>query len=170
MENSADPKLKMAEIVALCAKFCALLENAREMEKDDFVAEITTLLPQIYWNFADLAPEETWVEEVYFPEYVDEDLYESIRMRLSTLLGEDDTYLETFEDDMKYSDTPIAASIGEGLADIFQPVYNFVENVRVTGGEMLEEAYVDCRANFTSYWSQTLCNVMRPLNHLRFKQ
>ncbi len=40
-------------------------------------------------------------------------------------MGEDDVFLETFEEDMKYSDTPVAASVSESLADIFQPLYNF---------------------------------------------
>ena len=88
---------------------------------------------------------------------------------MAALLGEDDTYLETFEEDMKYSDTPIAASIAEGLADIYQDLYNFLSPVRDSDGALAAPALVECRENFASYWGQTLTNVMRPLNHLHYR-
>ena len=84
------------------------------------------------------------------------------------LMGEHDVFLETFEEDMKYSDTPVAASISESVADIFQALYNFISIVKETEGDSLEGAYMECRENFAAYWSQTLCNVMRALNHLRY--
>lgn len=107
--------------------------------------------------------------EEYYAEYVDEELYESVRRQAETVLGEDDTYLETFEEDMKYSDTPIGASVAEGLADIFQPLYNFISVVKDTDGESLEGAFRVCKEGFESYWAQTLCNVMRPLNAIRYR-
>ena len=102
------------------------------------------------------------------PEYVDEDFYDAVRRNVESLLGPDDTFLETFEEDMKYSDTPIAASVAEGLADIFQPLYNFISVVKESEGESIFEAYSECRENFDAYWSQTLCNVMRPLNNIKY--
>lgn len=94
--------------------------------------------------------------------------YDSVRRNVETLLGPDDIFLETFEEDMKYSDTPIAASISECLADIFQPLYNFISVVKESEGEQSLAAYRDCREAFASYWAQTLCNVLRALNHLYF--
>ena len=69
---------------------------------------------------------------------------------------------------MRYSDTPIAASISENLADIFQPLFNFISIVKDSEGEAAEDAYVDCWDNFAGYWSQTLCNVLRALNHIKY--
>ncbi len=82
------------------------------------------------------------------------------------MLGEDDTYLEVFEQDMKYSDTPIGASIAEGLADLFQVFYNAVEALRDAPDELADDIFASISDDFASYWSQTLCNVMRPLNHI----
>ncbi len=84
-------------------------------------------------------------------------------------MGEDDVFLETFEEDMKYSDTPVAASISESLADIFQPLYNFISVVKDSEGDNAAGAFRECKENFESYWSQTLCNVMRALNNIRYK-
>ena len=143
---------KMLNITAYASQYCEAVENAREMEKDEFVERMTELLPQIYGEFAGLSPEDVGVLDYgYYQTYVD-------------------VFLETFEEDMKYSDTPIAASIAESLADIFQALYNFIMVVKETDGQELAGAYVECRENFASYWSQTLCNVLRALNHLRFNQ
>lgn len=168
--NNAELRSALLSITALSSDYCAMLENAREMEKDEFIAGVLGLLPRIYFEFSDLSADEHMAEAGYgyFQSYVDEDFYESVRRNVEMVLGPDDVFLETFEEDMKYSDTPIAASISECLADIFQPLYNFICVVKESEGEQSLEAYAECRENFVAYWSQTLCNVMRALNHLRF--
>ena len=67
---------------------------------------------------------------------------------------------------MKYSDTPIAASIAEGLADIMQPLYNFVEVVRDAPDELIEAALAAVAEDFRAYWSRVLCNQLRAINAL----
>lgn len=69
---------------------------------------------------------------------------------------------------MKYSDTPIAASVSEGLTDIFQVFYNFLESVRDVPEELVEQALVAIKEDFESYWSRILCNLLRPLNQIRY--
>lgn len=165
-------KSKLIAITALAADYCRTLETCRDMEPDEFVKKMTNLLPRIYLAFNDVAPSEEITaeyEEEYFDTYVDEDFYDSIRRNAEMLLGPDDTFLETFEENMKYSDTPIAASISECLADIFQPLYNFICIVKDTDGEKMEGAYRECHENFCSYWARTLCNVLRAVNALRYK-
>lgn len=163
---------RLVNVTALASEYCAVMESCVQMEKDDFVKSILSLLPRIYFEFSDISAEDvvTIEEFQYFPSYVDEDFYESIRRNAERVLGPDDTFLETFEEDMKYSDTPIAASVSELLADIFQPLYNFVSVVRESEGSDIIEAFSECKENFESYWAQTLCNVMRPLNNLRYER
>jgi hypothetical protein len=81
-------------------------------------------------------------------------------------MGPEDIFLEVFEEDMKYSDTPIAASVSETLADIFQVLYNFVETIKESPQSMIDVALVAVKSDFGGYWSRLLCNVMRPLNQL----
>lgn len=158
---------RLLSLTALCAEYCSAVEGAPEMEKEEFVKSMLSLLPRIYFDFFDIQPDGAdLLEEQYYPQYLDEDYYDSIRRRLESVLGEDDTFLETFEEDMKYSDTPIAASISESLADIFQPLYDFLQNVRESGGDDTVGAFLQARESFESDWSQTLCNVLRALNHL----
>ena len=160
----------MIAVTALCADYCHTLEICRDMETGEFVDKMVNLLPRLYLAFSDVNPEEyvALEEEEYFESYVDEDFYDSIRRNVELLLGPDDTFLETFEENMKYSDTPIAASVSECLADIFQPLFNFISIVKDTEGEKMTAAYRDCHENFVGYWSQTLCNVLRALNNIKY--
>lgn len=166
-ENSNMIKSRLMEVTSEAARFCSLVEQATDYTKLEFVTEALSLLPRIYISFSDPSLDLGENDE-YFSTYVDEDYYDSIRRKVEMLLGEHDVFLETFEEDMKYSDTPVAASISESLADIFQALYNFISIVKESEGDSLEGAYMECRENFAAYWSQTLCNVLRALNHLRY--
>lgn len=155
--------------IALCNEYCSALEHARESERDEFVNAMLRLLPRLYISASDLRPDEaSLTEDAYLEETLDEDYYESIRRSVETLLGEDDTYLEVFEEDMKYSDTPIAASVSEGLADIFQVLYNLLEVVRDAPEDLVASALAAVKDDFETYWSRTLCNVLRAVNHIRY--
>lgn len=83
-------------------------------------------------------------------------------------MGPDDSYLEVFEEDMKFSDTPIAASISESLADLFQVCYEFVETIRDAPDYLVQNALRAVSDDFGSYWSRILCNVLRALNYVRY--
>lgn len=187
--DQKDIRSRLLGITALAAEYCMIVENAAESDKKDFIGKMLNILPRLYIDFFDIVPRDDDKESPdtdgyldadgfaslepeedmqYYPEYVDEDYYEGVRRHIENLLGPSDTFLETFEEDMKYSDTPIAASISESLADIFQPLYNFISIVKDSEGEHLEGAYKECRENFVSYWGQTLCNVVRALHHVYF--
>lgn len=165
-------RLRLLKVTQLAADYCSICQSASEMDKEELIDRMLDILPRIYWEFFDISTEDVVLlgEDEFFADYVDEDYYESIRRHLETVLGPDDTFLETFEEDMKYSDTPIAASIAESLADLFQPLFNFISVVKDTDGDRLEEAYMQCKEDFASYWSQTLCNVLRALNHLKYNR
>ncbi len=160
-----------AALITKARNYCLTLENAHEADHDSLIDEVIRQLPDLYAAFTaldtDMLPE-TLDSDAFLPGYVDEEYYESIRRTLESVLGSDDTYLETFETDMKYSDTPIAASISENLADIFQDLFNFVYAIKESEGEQTPLALRICKENFEAYWGQKLCNVMRQLHHLKY--
>ncbi|MDE7407559.1 MAG: DUF5063 domain-containing protein [Muribaculaceae bacterium] len=151
-------------LIALCNEYCQAVEMARESTQAEFIDAMARLLPRIYitaYGFtsdieADVAPMES----------LDEESYNRIRSDVEQLLGSRDTYLEVFEDDMKYSDTPIAASVSEGIADLFQIFFNFIESIKDAPSDQVEESLAWLRYDFETYWSQILCNIMRPINHI----
>ncbi len=154
--------------MALCNEYCQTLENAREMERDSFVEAMLRLLPRIYISATDVKAEPSGLDEPYIEGQLDEDYYDAVRRSIENLLGPDDTYLEVFEEDMKYSDTPVAASVSEGLADIFQVLYNFLETVKDVPEELVLMGLAAIKEDFKAYWSRILCNVLRALNHIRY--
>lgn len=162
-------RTRLINLVALCADYCTAVENCRDIERDDLINALVGYIPRIYFEFHDIdAGESASLDEwgTGLSEHLDEEQYEEVRMSLAVVFGEDDTYLETFEKDMKYSDTPIATTVSENLADIYQPLYDFVVEVKESEGDNLEEAYRVCKEGFREYWSQILCNVLRVLNYL----
>lgn len=155
--------------IALCNEFCFAVENVRESTRQTFVASMLRLLPRIYISASDLRPEPLIDEDdAYIDSFLDEDYYESIRRQIENLLGEEDVYLEVFEEDMKYSDTPIGMSIAEGICDVFQVLYNFIVMVKDAPEDLVNSALTAVKEDFGSYWSQRVCNLMRPLNHIRY--
>jgi len=154
--------------LALANEYCALMEGAREATRDEFIASMLRMLPRIYMAASDLRRDDTSMSEIYVAEALEEDYYEAVRMRVAGLLGEDDAYLEVFEQDMKYSDTPIAASVAEGLADLFQVFYNIVQTARDATPELIAGLIPELREDFACYWSQKLCNVLRALNKIYY--
>lgn len=157
-------------VIALANEYCQAIELAASVEPKQFIDRMVRLLPRIYIAVTDLSSEQ-YSEPEYAMDaiHLDESYYNQIRDNIAHLLGEDDTYLETFHEDMKYSDTPIAATVSEGLADLFQVMFDFVEDVRNSEVEQQVEYLGQLRDDFSTYWGQTLCNVMRPLNELSNK-
>lgn len=158
--------------IALCNEYCVAVQNARnvgEDERQNFVSGLLRLLPRIYICATDLDSGDAG-EEVYIDSALDEDYYDTLRRNVENVLGEDDTYLEVFHEDMKYSDTPIAASVAEGVADLFQVFYNFLETVREAPDEIVAGAVVTMTEDFANYWSTILCNLLRALNNIRYQQ
>ena len=152
---------------ALCPEFCAAVENAAATEPDVFVTGMLRILPRIYISAFDLTDEGA-LDDGYIEQRLDEDTYNSLRRSMQMLLGENDTYLEVFEEDMKYSDSPIGASLAEGLADLFQEFYNYLETVRDATDDVTASAIVAVKYDFGMFWGATLCNVLRPLNSIHF--
>ena len=157
----------IVEFVTVGVEYCSLIERASQMERREFNLNLVRILPLLYLK-ATLLPTEEIDEADDLEFYVTEEQYEYLRGAVAKLLGEADDYLEVFESDMAYSDTPLAASISEGLADIYQDVRDLLEIYRLVNEELSQAAICRCRRNFIAYWGQKLVNVMRPLHAICF--
>lgn len=155
------------EFVTVGAEYCAFIERSPELEKEEFLDKIIKILPLLYLKATMLSPEEP-EEDAYSERFVTENMYETIRTNLENLLGEDDSYLEVFQTDMKYSEEPLAANISEGLADIYQDLKDFVSVYRLGNEPQMLEALYVCYENFVSYWGQQLVNVLRALHNVKY--
>ena len=166
-ENNPIYERNTLEFVTVALEFCTFVETAGERELFDFMDKAVKLLPLLYLK-ATLLPEVEPDEDDEPELTVTEDMYESVRNRIAELLGEKDSYLETFHPDMQYSDTPIAAFISENLADVYQDVGNFVSLFRQGNEEVMLQSIALCRTNFQEFWGQQLLNALKALHAIRY--
>ena len=163
IEEKLNPNI--LAFIALTNEFCQTMEHADTLDEESFLSSMIRLLPRIYISAFDL---EENVDISFSDNFINpsltEDVYDQVRNQLADLLGEDDVYLEVFVEDMKYSDTPVASSISENLADLYQEFFDFLNAVKDIPTYAQLEIVALCKDNFKSYWAQTLCNVMRALN------
>ncbi len=155
------------EFVTVALEFCSFVEKTGEKGLFDFVDKATKLLPLLYLK-ATLLPQIEEDEESDTEQFVTEDMYETVRNRIARLLGEKDTYLETFHPDMPYSDAPIAAFISENLADVYQDTANFIFLFRQENETLMREAVASCGRNFREYWGQQALNALKALHTVRY--
>ena len=149
--------------IALANEYCQVLEHSSDFEtRDVFVEKMLKLLPRIYITMSDL--ERDPFIDAYIEPALEEDVYDMVRERVAQIMGEEDTYLEVFVEDMKYSDTPITASVSENLADLYQEFFNLVHSIQDALTETQHEMLCQCKMNAENYWAQTICNVLRALN------
>lgn len=159
----------IVEFVTVGVEYCSLIERAGEFTRKEFVLKLVRILPLLYIK-ATLLPDEACDEIDELENYVTEEQYEYLRALVSRQLADKDDYLEVFEADMAYSDAPLAASVSEGLADIYQDVRDLLEIYRLGNEELSQLAVARCRNNFVTYWGQKLVNVMRPLHAISFDE
>ncbi|MDR1809566.1 MAG: DUF5063 domain-containing protein [Prevotella sp.] len=156
------------EFVTVAVQYCALLENLEKVSPDEATDKFTKILPLLYLK-ALLLPETELIDDDSEPEtIVTEEDYNYIVSKIYAVYGKDDTYLEVFLEDMKYSETPISASISEDLADIYQDLKNFVAIYERGVAEQSNDAMFVCSENFKAYWGQKLVNVLGALHSLKY--
>lgn len=154
--------------IALTNEYCQLVEDAGSYDRNGFVESVLKLLPRIYITVTDIEQSLDYYG-AQITQSLDEEGYNSVRGNIAYLIGEDDVYLEVFLDDMKYSDTPIATSISENLADLYQEFYNLIAAVKDLNTEDQRQLLNACKDNFVEYWGATLCNVLRALHAVSMK-
>ena len=86
-------------------------------------------------------------------------------------MADKDDYLDVFVEDMKYSDTPVLATVSENLADMYQELKNFaLEYKTAVDEQLMMNALAQLKENFQYDWGQKLVNVMRALHEVRYAE
>lgn len=156
------------EFVTVAVQYCGYFESFENVTEVELVDKLTKLLPLLYLK-ASLVPETDVINEDEEPEItVTEGDYNYISSKLYDVFQNNDAYLEVFLQDMKYSDTPIAASISEDLSDIYQDLKNFITVFERGVTDNMNDALYFCIENFKSYWGQKLVNVLRALHSIKY--
>ena len=168
--NSSVYERDILELVTVAVEFCAYVENAAEKDRKIFISTMQKLLPLLYLKGV-LAPKYELTEECdadSLSSFVSMENYDIVRNNVAFVMGEYDSFLDVFVEDMKYSDTPILSSVSENIADIYQDLKNFVCAYKDGTEEMRYDAIVMCKSNFENYWGQKLVNVLRALHEINY--
>lgn len=155
------------EFVTVAVEFCAFIEHAEANEPQHFTGKAVKILPLLYLKATMLPDIDVFYDELP-PMAVTEDDYNAVCNRLATLLGTKDSFLDTFVEDMKYSDTPIASHISECLADVYQDIANFIAFYRTGTESIMQQGLALCSNNFRHYWGQQLLNALKALHSVHF--
>lgn len=160
------------KLTALAVGYVRLVAGAAESEPHTFVYNTLRLLPAIYTGLLELKPygEDEGGED--YDNYdtgailgqLTEEQYAAVAGSLATLLGQYDTYLDTPAEDMRYSDTPVAVSLSEQLADIYQALADFATTIADAPAEGAPDVLADLKYRFHSYLADILCSAVRACN------
>ena len=165
MENDKLSPTSLA-FIAMANEYCVIIENCFEHGREGLVESMLKLLPRIYITANDL--DMNAMTNAYIEPALKETQYEQARSAIAQVMADEDVYLEVFLDDMKYSDTPISSTVSENLSDLYQEFYNLIHAVQYASSDDQSDILGLCYENFTDYWGQTLCNVMRALHTIYY--
>lgn len=158
---------QVIDFVTVAAETCLFLEHASDFSREEFVSKGAKILALLYLKTAVLETPERVYEDMT-ERFVSEEEYNDLKGQLELLLGEKDSYLETFHPDMSLSDTPIAAFISENLADIYQELKDFAANYQLAETDVMNDALVTCLEGFGEHWGQKSLNALRALHSIRY--
>lgn len=151
------------EFVAASAEFCKLIESENMLDREEWVDKMLKILPLMYVK-ASLLPDTILTDDDFSATFVNETDYAHVENKVMDIMGDENTYLDVFVEDMKYSDRPISAFVSENIADIYQDIRNFVSVYQYNLSEQMNDAIYYCKEHFHLYWGQKLVNVLRPLH------
>lgn len=157
----------MVEFVTVAAEYCAYVEQSGGRKCRDFVDTVLKLLPLLYLK-ASLLDEVEEAEDFLPEEFVSEQDYEFVRHTVSSIMGENDDYLDLCEVGVRFNDEVSMKTVSEDLADLYQALKNFVETYRLGMDDSMYGAVAEVRNGFVLYWGQTLANVLRALHRIRY--
>jgi hypothetical protein len=155
------------EFATVANEFCTFTESVGDSTRKDFLGKLQKMLPLLYLK-ASLLPGLTELEDSEdSPEkFVTENDYNFILRKLSSKLGEFDSYPEIFEPGMALGDASVEANISENVTDIYQDLKDFILSYRIGTVEAMRAALWECRNNFEQYWGQKLVNGLRAVHLL----
>lgn len=157
------------EFVTVANEFCLLLETCNKISTLEFIETGQKLLPLLYLKASMLPKNENQLDDE-IEKFVTEADWDFIHSTVQAKMGAHDEYLEVFEDDMNYSDTPLVSSISENFADIYQDIKDFITSYKIGTLEIMNDALWDLNNHFYEYWGQKTVNSLRAIHQLLAKK
>jgi len=155
------------EFAQVAIQFCGQLEQAQGQSRSEFVATLLKLMPLLYLK-AQLLPKVESNGSFLPDDQVTEQDYEFVRQNVYSLLASDDEYLDVSYDEMMQTDETRWKSISENLADIYQPVRNFLATYQQGIEDCMYDALWQVQDQFELFWGEELVDSLRRLHRLKY--
>ncbi|MCT4614352.1 MAG: DUF5063 domain-containing protein [Marinifilaceae bacterium] len=153
------------EFVKVANEYCQFLENSKSIELSGFVDIARKIMSLLYLKACMLPNVNPMLDEE--PEkFVNESDWGYINNILREKLGEQDEYLEVFNDEMQFSEEARSCSISENMTDIYQDIKDFISAYRIGNTEIMNDALWAVKDSFSLYWGQYLVNSLRAIHNL----
>ncbi|MBQ0049655.1 MAG: DUF5063 domain-containing protein [Bacteroidales bacterium] len=170
MESVSDKPIyqhNTIEFTQVAVQFCALLEQGREQAKKEIVETLLKLLPLLYLKAQMLPKVES--NGAFMPkDAVTEADYDYVRYALADMLGEDDEYLDVCYEKLMATDDTEWKRVSEQLADIYQPIRNFLATYQGGLEDCMTDALWCVRDSFELYWGEALVDSLRRLHRIHY--
>ena len=170
MKNSSEKVIyqhDVLEFTQVAVQYCATLEQYNEATREELVERLLKILPLMYVKALLLPKVES--DGSFLPdEQVTEQDYDYVRFGIADLLGNDDEYLDVVYDEMMQTDDTGWKRISEHLADVYQPVRNFLATYQAGVEECMTDALWSLTDSFELYWGESLVDALRRLHRIKF--
>lgn len=165
MEANSDQvySRNVVEFVAVANEFCKYAEHASTLKGDELLKILQRILPLVYLKASLLPQFEPFFEDGN-EKFVTEADWNIINETLREKFGTANDYLEVFDEKINQSEGPVASSISENMADIYQDIKDFLLLYQTGTKEVMNDAVWECRMNFENFWGQKLVNSMRAIH------
>lgn len=155
------------EFVQVAIQFCGQLEQAQGQKRTELVGTLLKLMPLLYLK-AQLLPRVESNGSFLPDDQVTEADYEFVRQNLYAILAQDDEYLDVSYDEMMQTDETRWKSISENLADIYQPIRNFLATYQQGVEDCMYDALWQVSDQFELYWGEALVDALRRLHRIQY--
>jgi hypothetical protein len=156
------------EFVTVANEFCSFVEKAEDQTKDSFISKALNLLSFLYLK-ANLLPDNEQINEEGNEKFVTEFDWQYIRSGILNLMGDDDNYLDFYNEEMNETPEPVNSSISENIADIYQDIKDFLSIYKLGAEELSNDAIFECKTSFRDFWGFKLLNSLRILHYIQYK-
>jgi hypothetical protein len=153
------------EFVTVASEYCAFVENAVNVKKFEFIDKNLKLLSLLYLKTLVL-PKVEQIHEEGNEKFVTEVDWQYVKNGIEIILGNDDVYLDFFDDDMKELPEPSTHSISENFADIYQDLKDFLNIYQLGIDDLMNDAIYECCQSFKQYWGFKIVNSLRMLHRI----
>lgn len=155
------------EFVQVAVQFCALLEQCSEYSRKELSSTLLKLIPMLYfkaWLLPKVESDGTFLPD----EQVTEQDYEYVRGNLAAVIGCEDEYLDVIYGEMMQTDETQWKRISEQLADVYQPIRNFLAVYQNGLEDCMHDALWVLTDSFELYWGQRLVDALSRLHRVAY--